>query len=161
MNAIFLSVLLSVPPQAPPLVPVQAPPIVRTDCGCAYGEPCGCVVCTCLIPAYDTASKRCAVERKPLVVFVNVKPRPVVGLSICTATECFDDKTPRILVAMPAGDWLEWKADLPATVSDDAIRAVVHSKITQQRKEARLEAPIAIPFRQPIRISGGRSSASC
>lgn len=150
---------------------------VRTtpNCGCAYGLPCVCESpCTCSFPDYAIASSRCAAERKPLVVFCNVKPRPVAGLSICTATMCFDDASPRILVAMPGNGWLDWRADLPASVSDDAIKAVVFSNLTQSTPTYRAATP-TYPLITPSRpqfamrpmffggggFSGGGRGGSC
>ncbi len=161
MNAIFLSVLLSVPPQAPSLMPVQAPPIIRTDCGCAYGEPCGCVVCTCLIPAYDAAAKAAIHYHRPLLVFVNCKVRPIAGCAVCASTACFNDSSPRIIIATCKDGELHWQTDLPANTTDDAVLVVVANKITKRSNT--VTPNVTSPVFRPVRMSfsGGGRGGSC
>ncbi len=152
--AIAIAAASEAAPQSQPIQTAPQTPPVRTNCGCAFGEPCTCASgCNCEFPDYKTASQQAMALGRPLVVFVGINPRPMKGFVVCKANACFDDAGKRIIVAVPKDGWLEWRADLPASASENDIRAI------------QLNTPVQLtPVFQQMQsfgFSGGRSSGSC
>ena len=166
MKTVFLMFALSLPPQAPPLAVVQqAPPVVRSNCGCGYGSPCVCTDCPCEPLAYDVAARAAAQTGKPLVVYVGCKVRPIAGCVVCQASECFGDSKPRIIVALPANGWTDWKVDLPASTTIEEIQRIARPTVKQSLTIEQL-GPLPLLSYQPRPMMmfggfGGGRGSSC
>lgn len=151
------------PPQAPPLrLETKAHP----DCGCGYGGICRCddglspnnCHCDGVLPNQQAPSQAPPVKTfplsyaegaaqavklgRPLVAFVGVgTSRPIPGAVVCQQDygiiRGFEDDYPAVIVAVPDGDWLTWRATLKATATDAQIRAALAPGQVQ---------PVAAPF---------------
>src|SRR5262245_29475531 len=74
---------------------------------------------------YAATAAKAFTERKPLVVFIGVKPRPIEGAITMKvdSLEGYDKMT--VVVSKPGANWLEWTATMPAEVTDSEISRAV------------------------------------
>lgn len=93
---------------------------------------------------YGIASQTAAAVAKPLVTFIGVKSRPVAGAIVCQTVALDGYDPPCIVVSVPARDWLDWRATLPATATDADIAAAIRG----ERKVSQAAVPFDVPPQQ-------------
>lgn len=74
---------------------------------------------------YDKAASEASKGMKPLVVFIGVDARPIAPAIVCRVQKLPGYNGPAIVVSVPGGDWLLWRATLPATATDAEILSAI------------------------------------
>lgn len=141
---LLLPSLAAAQPQAPP--PPQAPPIgADAQAALAIAKVQTGLVAKSYSEAYQSALRR----KLPLVIFVGGMERHIPGCETVAIKTLTGYPERCVVVSVPAGDYLAWRATLPAT----ATNAEISKALTEVRRVEQSTSPA--PFRGVIRSSGG------
>ena len=81
---------------------------------------------------YTAGAAQAARDGRPFVTFLGCQPRSITGAVVCSTGELTGYDAPAVVVSVPGGDWLHWKATLSATATDAQIRATFAQKAVSQ-----------------------------